>query len=101
MYTVTQLAFYYRTFSGTASACGIVAGAAALVLEKHSDYTPAEVKRYLISKATDGIIKMGVLRFLYGNKGKNKLLYVGNGMYVRLINFLYMCTKYSVGIMLY
>ena len=52
----------------------MVAGAAALVLEKHPRYTPAEVKQYLIDMATDGTIKS-----IPGNQVANKLLFVGNG----------------------
>ena len=57
----------------------MVAGAAALVLEKYPRYTPAEVKQYLIDMATDGAIKS-----IPGNQGANKLiinklLFVGNG----------------------
>ena len=77
----------------------MVAGAAALVLEKHPRYTPAEVKQYLIDMATDGAIES-----IPGNQGTNKLLFVGNGkghnncsyirIYIsiqkRLINCLYL-----------
>ena len=68
----------FRSGSGTAQACAIVSGAAALVLEKYPHYTPAEVKQYLIDEATNGIINMESLRFMDGDKGTNKLLYVGN-----------------------
>ena len=70
----------HRTSSGTAVACSIVAGAAALVLEEHPDYTPDQVKQFLIDNATDGAINMDALRHVQGDKGTNKLLYVGNGM---------------------
>ena len=70
----------HRTTFGTAEACSIVAGAAALVLEEHPDYTPDQVKRFLIYTATDGAINMDALRHVQGDKGTNKLLYVGNGM---------------------
>ena len=68
--------------SGTAQSCSIVAGAAALVLERHPDYTPAEVKQYLIDNATDGVINMDALSLLQGDKGTNKLLYIGNGKWL-------------------
>ena len=68
-----------RRTAGTARACAIVAGAAALVLEKYPRYTPAEVKQYLIDEATNDVINMNALRFLRGDKGTNKLLYVGKG----------------------
>ena len=56
----------------------MVAGAAALVLEKHPRYSPAEVKQYLIDKATDGVINMDSVS---GDRGANKLLYIGKGAY--------------------
>ena len=68
----------FRRGSGTAQACAIVTGAAALVLEKYPHYTPAEVKQHLINSATDGVINMESLRFIEGDRGTNKLLYVGN-----------------------
>ena len=55
-----------------------MSGAAALVLEKYPHYTPAEVKQYLIDEAINGVINMESLRFMGGDKGTNKLLYVGN-----------------------
>ena len=73
--------FLFRSGSGTAQSCAIVTGAAALVLEKYPHYTPAEVKQYLIDQATDGVINMESLRFIRGDKGTNKLLYVGNRKY--------------------
>ena len=81
MYAVLFL-FVYRKTTGTAQACAIVAGAAALVLEKYPHYTPAEVKQYLIDEATNNAINMNALRFILGDKGTNKLLYVGNGKYI-------------------
>ena len=78
----------YRTNSGTAQACSIVAGAAALVLERHPKYTPAQVKQYLIDNATDGVINMDTLRFMQGDEGTNKLLYVGNGTYSRMYSYM-------------
>ena len=58
-----------------------MAGAAALVLEKYPHYTPAEVKQHLINEATNDAINMDVLKLMRfaGDKGTNKLLYVGNG----------------------
>ena len=64
--------------SGTDQACAIVAGAAALVLEKYPHYTPAEVKQYLIDQATNDAINMRSLRVRERKKSINKLLYVGN-----------------------
>ena len=74
-----------RRRSGTAHACAIVAGAAALVLEKYPHYTPAQVKQHLVDEATDDVINMDPLRLMgefRGNKGTNKLLYIGNGKYI-------------------
>ena len=59
-----------------------MAGAAALVLEKHPDYTPAQVKQYLIGNATNGVANMDALKLKRRDRGANKLLYVGNGMYI-------------------
>ena len=67
---------YFRNSSGTSSACALVTGAAALVLEKYPHFTPAQVKRYLIDEATDGAIDMSII--IRGDR-INKLLYVGNG----------------------
>ena len=83
---MTLVKFLYRTGSGTAQACAIVTGAAALVLEKYPHYTPAEVKQYLIDKATNDVINMDAIRLKPGDKGTNKLLYVGNSKY------LYICS---------
>ena len=76
----------FRCGSGTAQACAIVSGAAALVLEKYPHYTPAEVKQHLIDEATDGVINMKSLRFMDGDKGTNKLLHVGNRKYIITLN---------------
>jgi len=67
-----------RTLSGTVPSCGIVAGAAALVLEKFPHYTPQQVKEYLIDESTPGVVKTSSRmykvkpnRFLYtGEEGK-------------------------------
>lgn len=66
MYICIQCCFIHcSNINGTALACGIVAGAAALVLEQNPDLSPADVKQYLIKNAT------GVLN------GTKKLIYVG------------------------
>ena len=78
---VAIIVILFRSGTGTAQACAIVTGAVALVLEKYPHYTPAEVKQYLIDQATDGVINMESLRFIGGDKGTNKLLYVGNCKY--------------------
>ena len=46
------------------------------MLEKHPEYTPAQVKQYLLNKATDGKINMASVS---GDIGANKLLYIGEG----------------------
>ena len=89
----------FRRGRGTHAACAIAAGAAALVLEKYPRYTPAEVKQHLINSATDGVINMESLRFIEGNKGPNKLLYVGNRKHTIRLNkygFNYVLLIYTV-----
>ena len=73
----------YNEIIGTTQACSIVAGAAALVLEEHPEYSPAKVKRHLIKKAIDGIINMDSVS---GDKGANKLLYIGEGSYKKCMH---------------
>ena len=71
----------------TAQACAIVAEAAALVLEKYPDYSPAEVKQHPVNESMDGMLKMDALTSIQGDKGANKLLYVGTGMCIsKLVN---------------
>ena len=60
-----------RTQSGTSKSCGIVAGAAALVLEKFPHFTPQEVKEYLINQSTLGIVQTNL------NRNEGRFLYVG------------------------
>ena len=48
--------YYILLHSGTTSSCGIVAGAAALVLEKFPHYTPQQVREYLIDQSTPGVV---------------------------------------------
>ena len=65
---------YSRTLSSTSSSCGIVAGAAALVLEKFPHYTPQQVKEYLIDQSTPGVVQTSSTRY---RVKPNRLLYVG------------------------
>jgi serine protease AprX len=46
-YRVARLENYYRRGSGTSAACAATAGITALLLEKHGDLTPDEVKSLL------------------------------------------------------
>jgi len=59
--------------SGPAISCGIVAGAAALVLEKFPHFTPQQVKEYLIDQSTPSVVR-NILRY---NIKPNRFLYVG------------------------
>jgi len=76
---VTVSLYLCRTLDGTTSSGGIVAGAAALVLEKFPHYTPQQVKEYLIDQSTPGVvqtisrhIKVKPNKFLYiGEEGKH------------------------------
>jgi len=68
---------YKVNYGGTAEACGIVAGAAALVLEQFPLYTPEEVKQHLVNKATDGAISwLAPSRIRPGTP--NRMLYIGS-----------------------
>lgn len=67
---------HFSIISGTHAACGVVAGAAALVLEEFKDYTPAQVKRHLLNEATDGVVEIpSEFEMIHGDV--NKFLYVG------------------------
>jgi len=69
---------YEERFGDTKEACGIVAGAAALVLERFPHYSPEEVKQHLVNEATDGVIKLHQLLPRIRAKTPNKLLYIGD-----------------------
>ncbi|QOC92939.1 S8 family peptidase [Micromonospora craniellae] len=60
------------TLSGTSMASPHVAGAAALVLSANPSYTPAQVKNYLTSNATTGVVTSP------GSGSPNRLLFVVN-----------------------
>jgi len=62
--------------SGTSQSCGIVAGAAALVLEKFPHFTPQQVKEYLIDQSTPRVIQTSS-RSLRQKIKPNRFLYVG------------------------
>ena len=78
---------YEERFGDTKEACGIVAGAAALVLERFPRYSPEKVKQYLVSEATDGVINMYQLLPRIRAKTPNKLLYIGNDGCKGKLNF--------------
>jgi subtilisin family serine protease len=61
-----------NTISGTSMATPHVAGAAALVLAAHPDFTPAEVTDALIAAATPGVVTS------IGNGSPNRLLFTGD-----------------------
>ena len=67
---------YKTRYGDTKEACGIAAGAAALVLEKLPNYTPKQVK--LVNEATDGAINMLQLFPKRRAETPNKLLYIGS-----------------------
>ena len=68
------LTYLSRTLSGTSQSCGIVAGAAALVLEKFPHYTPQQVKEYLIDQSAPGVVQTSSRRY---SVRPNRFLYVG------------------------
>ncbi|MFJ8577709.1 S8 family peptidase [Micromonospora sp. NPDC093277] len=61
-----------NTISGTSMATPHVAGAAAVVLGANPSYTPAQVKSYLTSNATSGVVTSP------GSGSPNRLLFVVN-----------------------
>jgi serine protease len=61
------------TISGTSMASPHVAGAAALVLDAHPEYTPAQVRDALVAAATPGKVTSP------GSGSPNVLLYTGGG----------------------
>ncbi|MEU3456000.1 S8 family serine peptidase [Micromonospora sp. NPDC006766] len=61
-----------NSISGTSMATPHVAGAAALVLGTYPSYTPAQVKSYLTSNATSGVVSGA------GTGSPNRLLFVVN-----------------------
>ncbi|MEU8261182.1 S8 family serine peptidase [Micromonospora sp. NPDC048999] len=61
-----------NTISGTSMATPHVVGAAALVLGANPSYTPAQVKSYLTSNATSGVVTSP------GSGSPNRLLFVVN-----------------------
>jgi len=68
----------YSTTTGTSLACGIVAGAAAQVLEENHNLSPGEVKKHLINMATKGAIDFSTLPSWELGRTPNRLLYTGS-----------------------
>jgi len=68
--------FSPRSISGTSQSCGIVAGAAALVLEKFPHFTPQQVKEYLIDQSTPRVVQTSS-RSLRQKIKPNQFLYAG------------------------
>ena len=87
---------YEERFGDTKEACGIVAGAAALVLERFPRYSPEKVKQYLVSEATDGAINMYQLLPRIRAKTPNKLLYFGNDGCMGKLNVKINVCSYSI-----
>ncbi len=62
-----------NTISGTSMASPHAAGAAALVLSANTSWSPQQVRDYLVTNATSGVVTSP------GSGSPNKLLYVVNG----------------------
>jgi subtilisin family serine protease len=61
----------WQELSGTAQAAGHVAGAAALVLSAHPDFSPQQIHDFLVNNATPDVVRDA------GARSPNKLLYIG------------------------
>ncbi|MFI9811793.1 S8 family peptidase [Saccharothrix variisporea] len=72
-----------RILRGTSMAAPHVAGAAALVLSRFPDATPAEVTAVLVNRATPGVLRADNL----GSGSPNKLLYTGGAFEAPLRDF--------------
>ncbi|WP_344128080.1 S8 family peptidase [Luedemannella flava] len=61
----------YETLTGTSMASPLVAGAVALILGAHPDYSPRQVASCLTQNATSNVVENA------GNGSPNRMLYVG------------------------
>ncbi|MFI5913234.1 S8 family serine peptidase [Dactylosporangium sp. NPDC051541] len=64
------------TMSGSSMAAAYATGAAALILQAHQDYTPAQVRGALIQGSTVGALDMTAIPPYASQASQNRLLYV-------------------------
>nr|BFE58922.1 hypothetical protein GCM10020063_034480 [Dactylosporangium thailandense] len=68
-----------KTMSGSSMAAAYVVGAAALILQAHPAYTPAQVRNALVQDSTVGALRMAAMPAYYSAASPNRLLYVRQG----------------------